>query len=121
MNIRQEITVLPADEPTDRKIGFIVKEYIGSEVYKDLTPGPDGNPVPLRKKGKKEDLQEGDIAYAWGGDVKFQVYRGDHGILHGRTGNYTVILEFAKDDRKAWVAGAIVNMKALKKLELYSK
>jgi len=98
------------------KIGFVVREYIGRPVYKDLDA--EGNPIPLIRR---EDLQEGDIVYAWGGQMQFRIARGEHGHLQGGDGSRTIFLNFAEDDRKCWIAVGVANLKALKKLDIYKE
>ena len=111
----QPLIILPADNPPE-KLKWVIREYIGSEIHKSLEPGPDGYPVPLTRF---EDLQEGDEVYAWDGSMQFTVRKDESGRLYGAVGGrLQVFLEFAQDDRKCWVAAAVVNLKGLRRLEL---
>lgn len=115
MKSYEPLTVLPADDPPKSKLNWVIREYIGSEIHKSLEPGPDGYPVPLTRF---EDLQEGDEVYAWDGQMKFTVRKGEDGSLHGGDERHYVLLQFAQDDRKCWVAAGVVNLKGLRRLEL---
>lgn len=113
----QPLIILPADDPPKSKLNWVIREYIGSEICKSLEPGPDGYPVPLTRF---EDLQEGDEVYTWSGAMKFTVRKSpEDGHLYGDCGRWRVILGFAEDDRKCWVASGFVNLRALKKLSVH--
>jgi hypothetical protein len=111
-----KITFLPADDQNRPKLGFIVKEYIGPEVYKRF---PDGS-INTEHLLTLEDVQEGDeLAIPWltGGYVLMKAAKTKTGFTaHGE--NHCVILEFDIDERHCWVAGGFVNMKALERLKI---
>jgi len=136
--IDYEITVLPADNgPRILKPGFVIKEYIGFEIYpvteemrewelEKLCDSRlwerDGNDSPIHHKiiDRKEDLHEGMqvmvktlFDYHW---VTATVIKGANGELQADTeGNYYV-LEFGGDDRNCWVCTMCVNKNALEKV-----
>jgi hypothetical protein len=121
---RTEVTVLGPDDPDREPLGFVVREYNGSPVYKSLDPGPDGKPVPLRLK---EDLRPGDVAlspsmfsggHPGNGYFEFTVAEMEDGRLYGKAGGSAVFLRFAEDDRACWCAVGFSVGRGITKLEI---
>ena len=119
--IRQDITVLPADDPKRLKLDWYVHQYTGCEIYRfpkelDLKPieilddrywprDKDGNPKYHHKITKKEDLVFGDAIlikslydYWWNPAI----YDGDGVAYTDDNKLYGAFLEFGGDDRNCW-------------------
>lgn len=110
--VRTELTVLPADDPGNRTIGWIVREYNGTEVYKADAPGT----LLLNES----DIQVGDKLHVQTlvGTYLMIAYRDEYGVLQAQTetGGMFADLKFNTDDRHCWVSTFAVNAKAVKKL-----
>lgn len=112
-----ELTVLSADEPKGKTIGFTVKEYLGTALYPIIDGKIGGEPVPMT-----EDLVVG-RDYTSGGlmgeDLLWTVGRGEDGELHLTCGPSLIgCLERGGDDRNCWVVCGMINTRGLKKLAL---
>jgi hypothetical protein len=99
-----EITIIPANDPKDVKLNWIVKEYIGAEIYKD--------PITQALLTNKDDIRPGHEIYAY--DIKAIV--NDDGES-ASSQKFLYILEFDTDDRHAWVCTGVCNMRAISKLK----
>ena len=110
----QDLTVLPADEPKQLKIGFTIKEYLGSPICK-----PNAVDVLLMKK---DDIHVGDTIWApgLGGWLEVTVQQDENGHLYGASGKLVAFLEFDQDDRHCWIQTGIANTRALERLTLSS-
>jgi hypothetical protein len=122
--VRQELEVIPADEPKQLKLGWVIREHIGPEVY---LWDSDNQPWPhmLRKEG---DLKEGDrICFDWEDKGwSYEVKRDEHDVLYGisHSGQISCALRFDVDDRHCWVAVGFINLRGVRrarKLQLESK
>lgn len=134
MPIRQEITVLPADDPKKLKIGFTIHEYCGFAIYRmsQEMMGRRGqakcdsrrweydendNPVDCRIIKSRDDLHVGmkvlvktlfDYDYTVG-----VVERFDDGKPYVDMGGCIGTLEFGGDDRECWVLTCVINKACL--------
>ncbi len=111
---RTELTVLPADDPPQKKIGFVCYELQGCEISKTLG----GAPVP-----GSETLAEGSTIYApgmFGGWHELTIRYGADGKPHGDGGTMAVLSRTKEDDPRGdvWVCIGLVNKQAIKKLEI---
>jgi len=114
---KTEVAVLGADEPK-RTLGWTVREYLGSEIYKRASDGS----VNLTPLTAQEDIQEGiEVLVPWlsGGYMPMTVAIDDDGGFFGRGGSCIAAFEFDTDDRHCWTCGGIINTKGLRKLELH--
>jgi hypothetical protein len=97
--VRQDIEILPADDPNDTKLHWKAYEYIGVEVYKDAD-----NKIPLTKI---DDIKIGDELFIYGGKAIVKTEQ------MAETEHNFYWLEFDKDDRHCWACGCVMNKKAL--------
>lgn len=102
MPIRTELEVIPADDPDQRKIGWIITCYDGDEV----THVSSSEPIK-----KRFNLRPGMTVMAW--DMSWTVVRDGLFSLVLERENSFDILELNKDDRKCWACPAIINKKVL--------
>ena len=67
------------------------------------------------------DIQEGDDILVPGfcGLIQMKTRKQPDGSLCGEAGNMVAVLEFSKDERKAWVSVGLINKNALKKLRVH--
>lgn len=128
--VRTELTVLPADDPEQRQIGWVVKEYSGVSVGR----GPAGltaeeilaNPdtlmgfelVPIT-----DALRVGDVVLfggLFGGWHVCTIQEGTGGdpIAVSPSGDFVGFLAFGEDDRNCWACIGGGNLKALQRLNL---
>ena len=113
--VRTEVLVLPGDEPSEKKIGFVVHEYNGVELH----PLTEDGHVDSSKTFKKDELQVGmtvACASLFGGYNVIEIKKDKHGELYGENGVFWAILEFTTDDRACWVSTGGGNLSAIKKL-----
>jgi hypothetical protein len=103
----QELTVLPADNTNQLKLNWTVREYMGCDVY--IEGDQDKKPITT-----KSGIKVGDRLVAWGYIIV--VTELDPPSAETTSGSTLVILEFDKDDRHCWVAGGMINKRALKQL-----
>lgn len=121
---RQGIEVLPADNPKQQKLGWVVRENIGSEVYLWIEDGP----IPYRLK-KYDDLEIGDkICLSWRStfwsyEIKSRFEDGSLWAESSHEGHngIGVTLHFNKDSRHCWVAVGFINLRGITKLEKLKK
>jgi len=115
--VRTELTVLPADPIPSKPISFIVKEYLGSEVFL-LDPEGRVIEIPLLKR---EDLYPGVriCAPTLVGSVIAEVVASDDGDLYWRSppgeygGNLGGSLCFDIDDRHCWITTGAWNKRGV--------
>lgn len=116
---RTEISVLPADQ--DRpKLGFTIREYLGSPVYKRYS-SPDIRINTENTLKDREDVQEGDkLAIPWltGGYVLMTVKRGEDGELYAQGSHHMAALGFDEDDRHCWTCCGLANLRGVERLAL---
>ena len=142
--IRQDITVLSADKASPR-LGWIIKEYIGSEIYKlskyaqkkltieqqlDTRKWPRyliNQNLKFHKNIKEKDgLKEGDLVVVKANPFDywfdFGVVMKDGGsvshklYVEAQNGCY-VVINFNEDDRECWTTGCVINRRALERVE----
>lgn len=114
----QPLIVLPADNPAQREIGFVVHEYIGSPVHK---MGPNAVEPDLEPLMRREDIQVGDVVLIPSlgpGYMKVEVKQGDDGSLYGEADQLIVCFDFDADDRHCWTTGGYISKRGLAKLGL---
>lgn len=113
---RTEVTVLGPDDPNQKSIGFMVREYEGVELH-PLTE--DGKGVDKQKTFKEGELREGmtvACASLFGGYNVIEIKKDQYGEFYGVSGDFHAVLKFATDDRACWVSIAGMNLRAVKKL-----
>jgi hypothetical protein len=112
--IRTEITVLPADEPKERTIGWAVVERNGGEVYK-----LDADGINLTNFS---DLKKGDdvLVPTLFGYVQMKITKRSRikKTATAESEGTLAWLEFSKDDRKCWTSSSSMNKKLLKNKNL---
>lgn len=100
---RQDITVLPADEANTPTLGFVMREYNGSPIGKQLDEK--GKPIRLTRE---DDLQVGDVilspAMFSDGYHQLTIHRDDKGKLYGMNEGVIGYLAFDQDDRHCWTS-----------------
>jgi hypothetical protein len=110
--VRTELTVLSADDPNQRTIGFVIREYNGTEVYK-----ADAHGTTLTNES---DIKPGDKLHVQTlvGTYAMTAAKDEYGVLYAETepGGMFADLIFNKDDRHCWASTYAVNAKAIKKL-----
>jgi len=129
--VRTELTVLPADEPGQKKIGWTVKEYMGFPIKtapqgltheEAMNTGnwPEGFEPEIITE--KDGIKEGDLILApnLSGWTVARVETTSEGKFAGLSQDkgWIYFLEFGQDDRKCWVCGGSGNLKAIQRLEL---
>lgn len=119
--VKTGLTVLPADDVKQEKLGWTVREYLGCEVY-PYKPDAEGKLPPQLEPIKTEDgLKEGMqilVPSLVGGFHIMTVMKEDN-ELYARGEKLMGALEFAKEDgRNAWVCVGLINMRGVEKLEL---
>ena len=137
--IRTELTVLPADEPRDKPIGWSVYEVNGTDVYRP----PEGAVWPpttldeCRAIGVPENLVTSEDGLAVGEELLVQDLMGlniakvaihsEDGAPYGLSpsGNMMYMLEFVDDrpegESPRWVCTGSANLKALKRLHFVTE
>ena len=107
MPIRHDLTVLPADQPGRKPVGFMFQQYSGGEVFKE--------------KGafltKESDLCPGDRVWVPTliGTILMTVIDTDEGLM-AESGSTLADLEFDQDDRHCWTSSMAFNKKALERI-----
>lgn len=106
--VRTELTVLSADTPKDRTVGWTVTCYDGGEVYLKDAEGVNLTTATSIKKGDKV------IVPSLIGYIEMTVT--SRGKKKGRaeSENTLAYLDFAKDERECWTSSMTVNKKLLK-------
>jgi hypothetical protein len=112
-----ELTVLKADAPSDRTIGFVVYERQGCSLYPIIDGKIGEEPVPAT-----EDLVVGRDYTAsglMGEDLLWKVMVNSSGELSITCGPSLIgILERGGDDRNCWRVTGMINTRGLKKMAL---
>lgn len=128
----QELTVLPADNPEGRTIGFTCREYMGAEIhlYNGTPPERDENgwvglePITDRDGTKISDKV---LVHGLFGELFLMTVdrrMGDESFIavtvreDGTPGGMMGHLKFGEDDRNCWVCTGLFNLRAVRKLEL---
>ena len=133
MPVRQDISVLPADEPSRVKLGWYIYEYIGFEIYKitseirgiaKLHQTLDEEKTPLEVFSRREDLCAGmevlfKCAFSSGYGVGI-IVREDDGSLIVDMGGNIGMLDFDGDERHCWVCTGVINKRCLDKVTISS-
>ena len=121
--VNQPLTVLGADEPTTKTIGFTCHEYLGSEIFlykkEDHINGFDETKlIPITTES---GLKKGDeilVPSLFGGYHKMVVKLDSHNVVYGEDKNHASVLRFGEDARNAWVSIGIINLRGISKLPL---
>lgn len=124
--VRTELSVLEADGPTESKVGWTVRGYLGSEVYRHDLSVYSGGFVDVSKLSpitEESGLSDGDELMVRGiaGFHLMRFTRESEGRGRAESGELSGLLEFGSDDRRAWVCTGLFNLRALKKLSLSSE
>jgi hypothetical protein len=109
--IRPELEVIPED-PNRPKLNWIVKDYVGHEVYR-YSHGRVWTKATLTNR---DDLKPGDqiaTVALLGGYLLLTVVKDNDGELYGDSDNTIGMLEFDKDDRHCWVCTGHINKRGL--------
>jgi len=108
MPIRTELTVLPADDPNNLKLGFGIQCYSGIEIH----PVINGD---VQKESIKDEngLYDGMNVEAWG--VVWTVRFDKDGSPYLDSLKTSGFLEFNIDDRECWVCGGLINKRCYMK------
>lgn len=108
-DIERNIEMIPMDEPRELKLNWVVKEYIGSEIFRF------GSEESLTNL---EDIKVGDELRmpTLTGYTKAKVIELNGKKGHAEQENYAFILEFDGDDRHCWVCGGMINKRAIANL-----
>lgn len=128
---RTEIVVLGPDDPNQRKIGLVVCEREGGEVFlfeegREYKPGPNGR-LDLEPILSQDVLKPGVkvlVPFITGGYHRMTVVKDSYGVLYAE--NYddegkpvlSANLVFDADDRHCWTSSLTMNLRGLKKLGL---
>lgn len=104
--------VLPADAPRELTLGWVVKEYLGAEIYR-----PNDTDTPLTSR---DDVKLGDEVWVpvIGGYFAMIVKQLDDGRLYADSDWLSAYLEFGGDDRGSWCSVGVVNKRGLEKLRI---
>lgn len=100
-----------------RDVKFIVKEYLGTEVFKGLDP--DTRHFPKSGLTGRDDVKPGDkILVPWltGGYIEAVVNVDEGGGYFAEAGHLLIPLEFAADNRKCWTVTGFINRRGVTKL-----
>lgn len=97
------------------KIGFVVREYSGAEVYRLIDEKIVKEPIKQR-----DGLREGDVVACPSllGYFKAKIERMEDGSLCARAGDHIGFLEFSTDDRECWTCGGTANLAGIRRLEI---
>jgi len=101
--IKQPIEIIET-EPKEIKLNWKCYEYIGTTVWK-----VGAEHIALTKE---DDIKVGDKIHCY---PTIMVVAKDENRLYAENDKYIAILEFAKDDRKCWVCGGIINKRGIAK------
>lgn len=107
--VKTELTVMSADDPKQKPIGWAVKEYSGGAVSLVSDKGEVTMPVK-----DPDGLKEGDLLTAptLVGNVQAVVARDDVGDLCWVSGGFVGDLEYDKE-RGYWITSVAINKKLL--------
>lgn len=106
--MRQDIEILPADEPKDTKLGWTTYIYEGCEVFGDAD-----RTVRLTNYA---DIYPGREVYLSWNENSAPLTVNANGNLS--SGDTIFVLDFNRDDRCCWTNTMVMNMRGLKNLEL---
>jgi len=113
MPIRQDIEVLPADEPKQMKLGWTIFEQSGGSIY--LANDLSENPISTR-----DGIKIGDeiIVPTLFGDIQMTVTELNDNEGTADSGYTLGLLEFGIDSRNCWTSSSAINKKCLNKLKV---
>ena len=133
ISLKQELTVLGPDASAQKPLNWVVREYMGCEVFlhKGLRPEQDeeGRWKGLEPIKNREGLKPGDSILVTGlvGDLfVMKVIAMGQGsgqaVAYNEKGEpcLQALLKFGSDDRQCWVCEGLVNTRGVKALELTS-
>ena len=138
--IRQDITVLPADDPAKLRLGWVVYERMGSPVLRHSKDSDEGRQMHIGQLlrlfyephaiTKREDLKVGDVVYIYNnmpvivsrvdGDsaVAHNVGRNADGTIWQGTGMWLMSYEHDKNDPEpCWNSGCFISDSAFKAID----
>lgn len=113
--LRTEVTVLGPDDPKQKTLGFVVREYDGVELH----PLTEAGGVDTTKTFKEGELQVGmkvALASLFGGYNVVEIRQDEKGEFYGINGGFYAFLKLATDERACWVSPGGGNLRAIKKL-----
>ncbi len=120
--IRNDITVLPADDPNRPILGWVIYEYMGHELTKEAFDLPMGKERSRAKEYEAsiirglDDLKVGDEVFAYCNmPITITEVNGD--TATGEQEHLLMVLEHGKDDRNCWVAGCMINKLCLDRVD----
>lgn len=137
--IRNEMTILPAEDPTRLKLEWTIYEQMGFEVLRfpeghNLTPeqiyhdrywprDEKGEPLYHKPITVKEDLKIGDkllIKEIWDYIWMPAIYTSEGVAISGENGDggLSANLKFGEDDRNCWVCSCLININGIVELPL---
>lgn len=106
MPVKTEMTVLPADEPKQLKLGWKVFEYTGAEIHRV----EEGKATDQTIK-EKDGLHDGMEVEAWNGIWTVRIDEGKDPYLDAPRTIGTLV--FGEDDRECWVCGGLINKRLI--------
>lgn len=122
------MTVLGPDDPNQKPLGWVVHERNGIEVHKydearEYERDAEGRWKGLEPITEEGALRAGDKILVHGlfGELFIMTVEADEaGGLCGRCDQLLALLEYGKDDRRAWVCTGLVNLRGVERLKLSS-
>lgn len=117
--IRQDITVLPADDPAKLRLGWVIHERLGIEILPfDPLVSTIEDLERLQPITQEDGIKEGDqiFVHSISGWAVATVARTDTRPFYAETECNEYVLEFDRDDRHCWVSTCQIS-KAINKVE----
>lgn len=112
--IRSELTVFPADDPNQLKLGWAVYELNGGKVYLESDPKTNLSSLDSIKVGDK--VLVGTLI----GTVLMTISEINGNEACAETEFSIAPMEFGKDSRNCWTSPILINKKCLNKLSILS-
>lgn len=118
--VRTEIEVLPADEPSEKKIGWEVRCYDGTEVYKVIVSSFVATEFKEQPLTNFDDIKPGDrlVVQTLVGrrNMIARMDDEDEG-LYAECDGLLADLVFDSDDRHCWISTYAINTRCLDRLK----
>lgn len=96
------LTMFADSEPS--KISWVVREYVGAEVYRVIDGQVSEEPV-------RDTFQVGERVSLYG--ILATINQGEDGRFYAENTAMISPLEFGEDERQCWVSGGIISRKAI--------